>query len=213
MELLGLGIFDRIDFKKSIGLDDWSFILRELEIFTAIAIVIFEIKSFRINIYGDKVGNYESVLFSDNSKLSSKEILKLIEKKSTDFEKVKVTVEYFGYCWVDTDVQVECTLFTVKLTRSNFLGLNVETSNFGFIPHHPLKKERQYPIWLKNAPRLAKLLHDYSDKSKLTLLTEVADRFDYAIISRNKFYLQNKAITGVNEEGWDEFYIPFDLIK
>ena len=154
---------------------------------------------------------------SEYSMFSNQNFRKWFEEKFQldryDISNGDINLVFKGYIELEMGVKINCEIFEVEIGRRNNIGIIIETKNFAFLPNHPIYKQRQYEIWKLNAPRLAKVLEEFNNNTHFDLLSEAGDFGKTASISSNIYYLQNGPITGVEDENWDEFYIPFNLLN
>lgn len=216
-ESVGSWIFDSVSFCPKLTQAFWLLALSDLNKLLVLIKDIFSINL--VNVCIDT--GLKEFLYS--VQLSSIEHINSIEANvqnwilnlpvDFDYNSISIKIQCNGKCYINDTNSINCNLFNIQLAYNNRVSVEIETNNFCFLPNNPISKTRQYHIWQKNAPKLAQLLFQFNKSTELDLLTESGDLSDYGIISDNVYYLSNKPITGVLDENWDEFYIPFEILS
>lgn len=200
---IGEWYFDSQCFKEKIVIEDWLQITQDLKKLFDTALELFEIY-FEIIIRIDHV-NYIRANFDNYEELLFNTI-----QNSLNLNLIAISIKCSGCPILEDGLRINSRLFEIDISRTNKIGLSINTKNICFLPCNPIEKVRQYNIWKENAPLLAHLIYNFSRKTKLSLLTEVGEMFRFGCISSNLFYLSNKSITGID---WDEFHVPFELLN
>jgi hypothetical protein len=199
--------------------EDWLDSLKETTSFLKLAEKWFGKLHFNIKMdHTDMNGKYLMIRYrASNIDEISSIVLNHLEKTEIDFNFWKgFKIECLGRCtFSDIEYERAAYLFNLLINRKRGVSLNIETQNLCFVPYNHIIKAKQFEIWKNNAPKLAKLLHEFSSISKLKLILEEGKGgFECGSISKeNIFYLVGKPFKIPEGEIWDDWAIPFELLN
>jgi hypothetical protein len=124
-------------------------------------------------------------------------------------------IKCFGECVISETTSISnAFLFELWINTFSRESICVATQNLCFTPYNHLTRTKQFEIWKNNAPKLAKLVYEFSKISKLTLTTEMGELFPCGnICIENVYYLVCRPFSSPEGEIWEEWIPPFELLN
>jgi hypothetical protein len=220
LSTVGQWYYDQEDVRTpdEVTKEDWLNTITETTNFLKLAEKWFGELRYTIEIYGSNNRERNPMIFyrAENIEEISQIVFEYMEENVEDFNFWSgFYVKCAGKCVLtETTYLYSASLFDFWITRTHLVSLSIRTQNLCFVAYNSITRTKQFEMWKNNAPKLAKLLHEFTCSSKMKLLTEAGEMETCGAISgENIYYLVGTPFSSPEGESWEEWVVPFELLN